>query len=407
MAEKQYGLILPKSKQGASNAKKPIANVFGQDSSSEDEETKAVVSGGTDWMKRKIASGSSVNSKSGATGLNSKITTQHMRMKEKALEEDPTIFQYDEVFDQMEATKVEQSGKKKVVDKKPKYITNLLKQAEIRNQEEERRKERKVQKEREAEGDEFADKEKFVTSAYRKKMEEMQKLEEEDKKRQAMEEILDVTKQKDMSGFYRHLYRQTMGEEKGQKVKPEIKEEIKTEIKEEIEETERSVEDKSVRMIQKTKPKERSYRQRRDSEPIEEKSENESNSNSSDSSDEERLDEKAKETTEADRIEKERIRREELRKQKEKRERRKKRIEAGRDTSSEEEESENEENPSNISNNGKDSAKTESNKENSVPSQPKKPKVDIWKKVTVGQVFEDALERYLMRKSERGSRFPW
>ena len=35
----------------------------------------------------------------------------------------------------------------------------------------------------------------------------MQKLEEEDKKRQAMEEILDVTKQKDMSGFYRHLYR--------------------------------------------------------------------------------------------------------------------------------------------------------------------------------------------------------
>ena len=77
------------------------------------------------------------------------------------------FLQYDEVFDQMEATKVEQSGKKKVVDKKPKYITNLLKQAEIRNQEEERRKERKVQKEREAEGDEFADKEKFVTSAYR------------------------------------------------------------------------------------------------------------------------------------------------------------------------------------------------------------------------------------------------
>ena len=38
-------------------------------------------------------------------------------------------------------------------------------------------------------------------------MEEMQKLEEEEQKRQAMEDILDVTKQKDMSGFYRHLYR--------------------------------------------------------------------------------------------------------------------------------------------------------------------------------------------------------
>ena len=65
----------------------------------------------------------------------------------------------------------------------------------------------KVQKEREEEGDEFADKEKFVTSAYRKKMEEMQKLDEEEKKKEAMEQMLDVTKQKDMSGFYRHLFR--------------------------------------------------------------------------------------------------------------------------------------------------------------------------------------------------------
>ncbi len=39
-----------------------------------------------------------------------------------------------------------------------------------------------VQKEREAEGDEFADKESFVTAAYRKKMEELQKLEEEERK---------------------------------------------------------------------------------------------------------------------------------------------------------------------------------------------------------------------------------
>ena len=91
---KQFGLILPKSKQGASsNAKKPVANIFKQDSSSEDDETKAVVSGGTDWMKRKIASGATVNAKSGATGLGTKITSHHVLMKQKALEEDPTIFQ--------------------------------------------------------------------------------------------------------------------------------------------------------------------------------------------------------------------------------------------------------------------------------------------------------------------------
>ena len=72
-----------------------------------------------------------------------------------------------------------------------------------------------------------------------------------------------------------------MGEEKGQKIKTEIKEEI-TEIKEEIEESEENiVEDKSVQMAKKTKPKQRPYRQRRDSEPMESNSDNESNSNSS------------------------------------------------------------------------------------------------------------------------------
>ena len=96
---KQFGLILPKSKQGASsNAKKPVANIFKQDSSSEDDETKAVVSGGTDWMKRKIASGATVNAKSGATGLGTKITSHHVLMKQKALEEDPTIFQVCSIF---------------------------------------------------------------------------------------------------------------------------------------------------------------------------------------------------------------------------------------------------------------------------------------------------------------------
>ena len=62
-----------------------------------------------------------------------------------------------------------------------------------------------------------------------------------------MEDMLTVTKQKDMSGFYRHIYRQTMGEEKGQKevtikAEPDIKteEKIKSEqeIKTEVEDVE-------------------------------------------------------------------------------------------------------------------------------------------------------------------------
>merc|ERR1711936_1066973 len=90
----------------------------------------------------------------------------------------------------------------------------------------------------EAEGDQFADKEKFVTSAYRKKMEEIAKQEEEEKRTAQIEAVLDVRKQNNMDGFYRHLYRQTMGEEKEQvearKKEEETEDEKAARIKEEI-----------------------------------------------------------------------------------------------------------------------------------------------------------------------------
>ena len=88
---KQYGLILPKSKAkaGPSAIKPKVASVFNDDSS-DDEDTKAVVSGGTDWMKRKLAS---TNSKSGATGVGTKIKSQTKMEMKKALEHDPTVFQ--------------------------------------------------------------------------------------------------------------------------------------------------------------------------------------------------------------------------------------------------------------------------------------------------------------------------
>ena len=133
--------------------------------------------------------------------------------------EDPTVYQYDEVYEQMEEKKQEENAAKNAdkATKKPRYIQNMIKNAERQKRENERRIERQVQKDREAEGEQFADKEKFVTSAYRKKMEENAKLDEEEERMDRIEKALDVKGQKDMSGFYRHLYRQTMGEEKGQK----------------------------------------------------------------------------------------------------------------------------------------------------------------------------------------------
>lgn len=83
----------------------------------------------------------------------------------------------------------------------------MLVQAEKRKIEYERRNERLIQKERETEGNEFSDKEAFVTSSYKKRLEELKKMDEEDLKLSLIEDINDVTKQRDMGSFYRHLFK--------------------------------------------------------------------------------------------------------------------------------------------------------------------------------------------------------
>ena len=45
--------------------------------------------------------------------------------------------------------------------------------------------------------------EQFITNAYREKLKEMKEAEEEEARMDKIEEIMDVTKQKDMSGFYK------------------------------------------------------------------------------------------------------------------------------------------------------------------------------------------------------------
>ncbi|CAL8127983.1 unnamed protein product [Orchesella dallaii] len=135
--------------------------------------------------------------------------TQTMK---KALEEDPTAFQYDELYDEMDKKRTDQRAQSKC-DRKPKYIAELMKTAERRQRENERRIEKQAQKDIEKEGDLYKDKEAFVTGAYKRKMEELRRLEEEEKRKDALDDMVEVTQQKDLSGFYRHIYRQTMKEE--------------------------------------------------------------------------------------------------------------------------------------------------------------------------------------------------
>ncbi|XP_014662455.1 PREDICTED: nuclear speckle splicing regulatory protein 1-like [Priapulus caudatus] len=191
-APKQYGLILSQKKQKPNLSVKP--SIFDEDS---DDETK----------HRGPLRGPA------ETNLN-RLKKETKLQMQKAIEQDPNVYEYDTVYDSIEEKKKEMEAKLTQKDRKPKYIEKLLKAAELRKKEQERRKEVQIQMEREAEGNEFADKDAFVTSAYKKKLLERQEEEEREKRMAELEALQDVTKQKDLSGFYRHLLKQQVGEEK-------------------------------------------------------------------------------------------------------------------------------------------------------------------------------------------------
>lgn len=247
----------------------------------------------------------------------------------------------------------------------------------------------------------YKDKESFVTSAYKKKLEELRKLEEEEKYEEYLESVGDVKKQGNLDGFYRHLYEQ--------KVKYEDKdnEDIKKEIKEEVESV---AEDDTTSEPQEQLPgpsrkrsldrsedevktnfnkdvKKRRYRTRR-------------NSNDSDNDDNDNND----------------VRKEHLPSN----------IDADSDfsidSSDSEDEEENNAQPAEEKNNPNDqpSSNVEPNTEvkteisETVKSEKSevetetpevkvavKPKIDIWKKRTVGDKFNEAVKRYFERKAQR------
>jgi len=187
MSQKQYGLIrlsknATKSTLSTGLAKKP--SIFGEsdDSDSDSASIPQIYSSN----KRKQAQ--------------AKIS--------QAIVEDPNIFQYDEVYDEMKSTSASnQKQNAKIVEKKSRYIGNMLKHKDLREKEQELREERKIQKEREMEGEEFKDKEAFVTSAYKDKLKELKQAREDFEKQDDIENMLDVTKQSDLNGFYRSMFR--------------------------------------------------------------------------------------------------------------------------------------------------------------------------------------------------------
>ncbi|KAL2557374.1 Coiled-coil domain-containing protein 55 [Forsythia ovata] len=128
------------------------------------------------------------------------IEEQH----KKALEEDPSVFDYDGVYDKMKEKAVQPVVQDRQ-DRKPKYIQVLIEKAKIREREHEIIYEKKLAKERSKDEHVYADKDKFVTSAYKKKLAEQAKWLEEERLRELREEKEDVTKKTDITEFYFNL----------------------------------------------------------------------------------------------------------------------------------------------------------------------------------------------------------
>ncbi|KAL6537876.1 hypothetical protein OROHE_012163 [Orobanche hederae] len=128
------------------------------------------------------------------------IEEQH----QKALEEDPSVFEYDGVYDKMKEKQmrpVEQDRQ----DRKPRYIQTIMDNAKQREKEHEIIYERKLAKERSKDEDLYADKDKFLTGAYKKKLAEQAKWLEEERLREMREDKDDVTKKTDITDFYFNL----------------------------------------------------------------------------------------------------------------------------------------------------------------------------------------------------------
>ncbi|KAJ3267806.1 hypothetical protein HK104_005606 [Borealophlyctis nickersoniae] len=196
--------------------KKP-SNALGLDEDSDDDDRDA--DGDTPISDFSAGSGGGRGSTADQRRVNKELRAVHAQKARqaeeehrKALEEDPTVFDYDGVYDELK--KAEEAKKRgrdnpegEARKKKPRYMEGLMKASAQRKLDLERAEERKAQREREAEGEEFGDKERFVTQAYKERQAELRRLEEEEKRREEMEG--DATKTGDLTGFYREILNKT------------------------------------------------------------------------------------------------------------------------------------------------------------------------------------------------------
>eukprot|EP00466_Bigelowiella_natans_P008336 jgi/Bigna1/140491/aug1.56_g15199 len=160
---KKYGLVKPKKK-------KPVPSIFStEDSDDDDEEGNQPIDYNLlKYRKQKVK-----------------------RDRQKALAEDPTVFQYDEVFEDIQGKRADKAAaiKKEKRQRKSRYIENLVKKAKEREIEQAIIEERVLLKERERDDDLYGDKQKYVTGAYKKELKKRELWMKERDRLDAIDEI--------------------------------------------------------------------------------------------------------------------------------------------------------------------------------------------------------------------------
>ncbi|KAI5863146.1 hypothetical protein GGS23DRAFT_609597 [Durotheca rogersii] len=122
------------------------------------------------------------------------------KYKDAAEELDPSIYDYDAVYDSLKPEKKKDADD---AERKPKYMKSLMASAATRKRDALIAEEKKIARERAEEGEEYADKEKFVTEAYKRQQAENRRIEEEERRRE--EEEARKNKTGGMTAFYKDL----------------------------------------------------------------------------------------------------------------------------------------------------------------------------------------------------------
>ncbi|KAH9817563.1 coiled-coil domain-containing protein 55-domain containing protein [Melampsora americana] len=163
------------NKPNHSNKRLTTNKIFDEDEDEEDLTLKI----GTSHNSKKPSTSRSGNASLLLPPTNSKLSRQQKLKQEEAAKVDSTVFEYDEVYDDMKSAErqsklsKDQSGSQR----KPQYISGLIETAKQRQIDRVRAEDKMVQRERELEGMEYADKDEFVTPAYLEQQAELRKAE--------------------------------------------------------------------------------------------------------------------------------------------------------------------------------------------------------------------------------------